>query len=62
METYIACMGEGEVGAPAGGSEREKGERERERKENRRMFTSGFALWALSLDKKCGGGSFWIYW
>lgn len=34
---------------------REKRERERE---NRRMFTSGFALWALSLDKKWGGDHF----
>lgn len=30
--------------------------REREGKENTRMFTSGFALGSLSLDKKCGSG------
>lgn len=47
--------GEGGVGAPAGGSGTKR-EREREEKGNARMFTSGFALWAISLDKKWGWG------
>lgn len=51
METLFACTGEGGVGEAAGGNGRER-ERARERGG---AFTSGFALWALSLEKKWGG-------
>lgn len=50
METLFACTGKGGVGATGGGSGRERSGRERERRA--RTFTSGFALWALSLEKK----------
>lgn len=61
METHIACMGEGGVGAPAGGSEREKGEREREKERE------DAHIWICSMGTFTGqkvgwGGSFWIYW
>lgn len=57
METLFACTGEGGVGEAAGGNERE-----REGRGGARTFTSGFALWALSLEEKVGRGPVWIYW